>query len=189
AAVRGDALDRSRVHPALESVRHAVVAQVVLEVEGLLVQPEDGFAFQPEGMAPADDPAVVARGLGAADEAALDRGPESRDGQALQAVLLGPHPPALIQGVAGPAHLTHGERPVVVRGERLADEAERAREQRLLSTHPSSALPEAGGVLLEAHHDLAVARDPVRATGPARDGAAEAHHPGGFFPAEGARDV
>jgi hypothetical protein len=120
----------------------------------------------------------------------LSRGaPHPRDGQALEAASRRPDPPALIPGVARTTHLAHDDRPVAIRVEGLADQSERAREPGLLSSHPARALPEAGRMLLEAHHDLPVTRNRVRPAGPAGHRAPQVHHAGRLFPAEGAGDV
>ena len=44
-------------------------------------------------------------------------------------------------------------------------------------------------MLLEAHDDLPVARNPVRPAGPAGNGAPQVHHAGRLLPAEGAGDA
>ena len=114
--------------------------------------------------------------------------------EASQAVLLRPHPGALKRRIAGScrgriADPADDDRAVEVRGLRRSHQATGPREQGLLAAHPLCALGEAGRGLLVAHHDVAVSRNAVGATGPSGHGAPEVHHAGRVFPPEGVREI
>src|SRR5687767_11288649 len=98
AAVWRNVRDGSGVDPGGEGVRHAVGLQVVLQIAGRAIDPDDGvgIARSADVLPAADDPAIVARRVRIDEDGGPRRYAPARGGQTPQPVASRPNPRALI---------------------------------------------------------------------------------------------